>query len=150
MQHSGSSIVSSDLTDLTIQAISNQLQISVVLFTSLKNLPISILFPTHSVMLSPDPVLVAYMQGKFFAVKPVSSEAEQSGTNALEWKNVQLNPLQAQSQKDVLLVKRLSKASHVHIHSKSILAGAHALTHKERAGLNVDVKVVVTHMELNQ
>ena len=50
----------SDIMDLVILAVSHQLQLPVVLFTSLKNLPITIQLPTHSVMSHSDPVLIAY------------------------------------------------------------------------------------------
>ena len=64
----------SNVGDLAIVAISNQLQMPVVLFTSMKNLPIIIQLPTHLALSIPDPVLVACAQGKFIAIQAAPEE----------------------------------------------------------------------------
>ena len=51
-----------DFVDLAIAALSNMLQTPLVLYTSRPNQPLHIQYPTHSPMLNPNPVCLAYLQ----------------------------------------------------------------------------------------
>ena len=58
--HSGE--FASNVGDLVIAAISNILKAPIVVFTSVKNMPVVIQHPTHSPTLNMDPIFLAYNQ----------------------------------------------------------------------------------------
>lgn len=69
-----------DIGDLAIAALSNMLQTPLILFTSRPNQPLHIQYPTHSPMLNPNPICLAYLQfgpGHYDAVAPISVEQEE-------------------------------------------------------------------------
>jgi hypothetical protein len=53
---------SGELGDLVIAALSNILHSPIVLFTSIPNLPVLVLSPSHEVMLNPQPIHLAFTQ----------------------------------------------------------------------------------------
>ena len=69
--HSGE--FASNVGDLVIAAISNILKAPIVVFTSVKNMPVVIQHPTHSPTLNMDPIFLAYNQfgsGHYSAAVP--------------------------------------------------------------------------------
>ena len=71
-----------DIGDLVIAALSNMLQVPIVIFTSRPNQPLHIQYPTHSVIVFPSPVYLAYLQtksGHYDAVVQVDQSITEPG-----------------------------------------------------------------------
>lgn len=68
-----------DIGDLAIAALSNLLQSPLVIFTSIQNQPIYIQPPTHSPMMSSNPIYLAYLHigpGHYDAVGPSTTQED--------------------------------------------------------------------------
>ena len=74
----------SDIGDLVLAALSNILNIPIVVFTSVENMPIIVQYPSYSSISTPDPIYLAYLQhglGHYDAALPISENIDTPPVN---------------------------------------------------------------------